>query len=113
MNQLDGIEQGVRAGDRAVLHLVALFQGTEGDGSVRQVDTFRCQLQRFGDSAPGVSQRQAEGAYLRALVGVGHCDESALFLGGQVFTFSLKSEQFAVICSLYRLSGGCQSPETA
>ena len=93
--QLDRIEQGVRAGDRAVLHLVALFQGPEGDGLVRQINALWRQLQGFRDSAPGVGQRQAEGTHLSALVRVGRRHESALFLSSQIFTFSVNSEQFA------------------
>ena len=42
---------------------------------------------------------QKEGAHLGALVCVGRRHESALFLSGQVFAFSIKSEQFAAFYS--------------
>jgi len=67
--QFDSIEQGVRAGDRAVLDLVALFQGAVGYRLVGQVDALGGQFQRFRDSATRVSQCEAE-SRRRFVIGV-------------------------------------------
>ncbi len=95
MHELNSIKQRVRAGDRAVLHFAALFQGLVGDRLVGQVHPIGGERQRFGNSAPRVGQGQAERAHLGALVRIGGRNESALFLGDQVFAASFKGEQFA------------------
>ena len=56
VQQLDCIEQGVRAGDRAVFHLVALFQAAESNRLVRQINPLGRQLQGFRNSAPRVTK---------------------------------------------------------
>ncbi len=94
VHQLQGIEEGVWHGNGPVAKLTALLERPKSKGLGGEVHPVGSELQCLGDSAAGVGHDHAEGADLAPVVLGGGPQEALALLSGEIFAFSVKSEQF-------------------